>query len=289
MATEPLYRRTSRIVSVSEQPHAAQQGQPVSLKGPAVLYRFEVASFGSSKWSLSWAKRAFDVLCVLLTLPVLVPVLIALAVAVRLTSSGPAFFRQQRIGRKGRPFTILKFRTMEHARHGTHQSVTTAGNQQFTPIGPWLRRWKLDELPQLLNVLKGDMSLVGPRPKLPEHQVANLHWRPGITGAATFAFAREEEFLASVPAHQLDGYYQRIILPAKHKLDVDYMRRASFRSDLKLLVDTLFRRWGKSPIQDLLKNFEQDSRTNKFKPPVSAASTSFVLSFDGAESVGSGD
>lgn len=274
---------------MTEQAHAAQQGPSVSLKGPAVLYRFEAASFGSSKWSLSWTKRAFDVLCVLLTLPVLLPALIGIAIAVRLTSSGPAFFTQQRIGRRGRPFTILKFRTMEHARQGTHRSVTTAGNQQFTPIGPFLRRWKLDELPQLLNVLKGDMSLVGPRPKLPEHQIATLHWRPGITGAATFAFAREEEFLAGVPAHQLDGYYHRTILPAKYKLDIDYMRRASFRSDWKLLVDTLLRRWGKSPIQDLLKDFEQESRTGKFKPPFSAPSSSFVMSFDGAESVISGD
>lgn len=289
MATDPLYRHTSKFVSLSEQAHAAQQGPLVASKGPAVLYRFNVGSVASSKWSVSWGKRSFDVFCVLLTLPLLLPALFAIAIAVRLTSSGPAFFTQQRIGRRGRAFTILKFRTMRHAKKGTHCSVTTAGNQQFTPIGPFLRRWKLDEIPQLLNVLKGDMSLVGPRPKLPEHQIATLHWRPGITGAATFAFAREEEFLAGVPAHQLEGYYHRTILPAKYKLDVDYMRRASFRSDMKLLVDTLLRRWGNCPIQGLLEDFEQETRTSKFKPPASAPSPNFVLTFEGAESVGSGD
>jgi len=289
LATDSLYRHTSRVVTLSEQAHAAQQGSPVYMKKPAVLYQFGAGSVASSKWSLSWGKRAFDVSCVLLTLPLLLPALLIVALAVKLTSSGPAFFTQQRIGRKGRAFTILKFRTMEHARKGTHRSVTTAANQQFTPIGPFLRRWKLDEVPQLLNVLKGDMSLVGPRPKLPEHQIATLHWRPGITGAATFAFAREEEFLAGVPAHQLDGYYHRTILPAKYKLDVDYMRRASFRSDMKLLVDTFLRRWGNCPIQNLLTDFEQEARMGKLKGPVSAPSPSYVLSFDGAESVVSGD
>ncbi|MBS1804112.1 MAG: sugar transferase [Acidobacteria bacterium] len=217
-----------------------------------------VYEIASDHWSLSRQKRAFDVVSVLLTLPCVLPLLVGIAIAVRLTSSGPVLFAQRRIGRKGQPFTILKFRTMEHAYHGSHRSVTTADNQRFTRIGPFLRRWKLDELPQLINVLKGDMSLVGPRPKLPEHQLASFAWRPGITGAATYAFACEEEFLATVPAHQLDIYYHRRILPAKHKLDTDYMRRASFRSDLRLLVDTMLRRWGKSIVEDQLGDCEEE-------------------------------
>ena len=120
-----------------------------------------------SPWSRSGAKRLFDCACVLPVLLLLVPALLAIALAVRLTSPGPVLFLQQRMGRNGRTFTILKFRTMIHATDEPHNAVTTAANQAFTPIGPFLRRWKLDELPQLLNVLAGDMSLVGPRPKMP--------------------------------------------------------------------------------------------------------------------------
>ena len=175
---------------------------------------------------------------------------------------------------------------MEHARKGTHRSVTTADNQRFTSIGPFLRRWKLDELPQLINVLRGDMSLVGPRPKLPEHQVANFAWRPGITGAATYAFACEEEFLATIPAQQLDLYYHRRILPAKHKLDMVYMRRASFRSDLKLLVDTMLRRWGKSITEDILEDLKEESHRDAIKEAASVNSPNYGLFF---ETVNSGD
>jgi lipopolysaccharide/colanic/teichoic acid biosynthesis glycosyltransferase len=102
------------------------------------------------------------------------------------------------MGSYGRTFKIVKFRTLEHCPESTHKSVTTAHNQRFTPIGPFLRRWKLDEFPQFWNVLKGDMSLVGPRPKIPGHQISQLQCRPGITGAATIAFAREENFLSGV-------------------------------------------------------------------------------------------
>jgi lipopolysaccharide/colanic/teichoic acid biosynthesis glycosyltransferase len=159
---------------------------------------------------------------------------------------------QERIGRNGSRFTIIKFRTMEHVRIGAHKAVTTTENQKFTPVGPFLRKWKLDELPQLLNVLKGDMSLVGPRPKLPNHQVGRLHCRPGITGAATITFAREEEILARLPEHLLDSYYHEVVLPAKFKLDAEYMGQATFWSDLKLLVNTLLRRWDSSHMRQLL-------------------------------------
>jgi lipopolysaccharide/colanic/teichoic acid biosynthesis glycosyltransferase len=130
--------------------------------------------------------------------------------------------------------------------------VTTADNQRFTPVGPFLRRWKLDELPQIWNVLSGDMSLVGARPKLPEHQVCELQCRPGITGAATIAFAREESFLARLPKHDLDDYYRERILPVKHQLDLEYMARATFGSDFKLLIDTVLRRWDTSVMEKLM-------------------------------------
>jgi lipopolysaccharide/colanic/teichoic acid biosynthesis glycosyltransferase len=182
----------------------------------------------------------------------LIPVFLLIGAAVRLTSAGPALFMQKRMGRNGRIFTIVKFRTLEHREDRAHHSVTTADNQRFTPIGPFLRRWKLDELPQLWNVLKGDMSLVGARPKIQEHQIGHLECRPGITGAATIAFAREENFLARLPKHDLNDYYHEKILPAKHQIDVEYMARATFFSDFKLLVDTVLRRWDTSVMENLM-------------------------------------
>ena len=206
-----------------------------------------------SLWSGSSAKRLFDVACVVLALPLVVPAMLVVALAVRLTSPGPVLFLQGRVGRHGRIFTILKFRTMVVATNKAHHAVTTMDNQQFTSVGPFLRRWKLDELPQLLNVLAGHMSLVGPRPRMPEHVNSTFGCRPGITGAATIAFAREETVLSNVPKHQLNAYYHTVILPAKRRLDAEYMSRATFRSDLKLIIDSALRRWDTSVIDSLVK------------------------------------
>lgn len=214
-----------------------------ALKVPAALH---LVPGRQGRWSRSGGKRFFDVASVVLSLPIVIPIFLAAGLAVRLTSSGPVLFTQKRVGRHGRPFTIVKFRTLTHVSGNVHCPVTTTDNQRFTPVGPFLRRWKIDELPQLWNVLIGDMSLVGARPKLPEHQVAKLKHRPGITGAATFAFAREEAILALVPKHHLDGYYREVILPVKHQLDAEYMARATFLSDLKLLVQSVLRRWDDS-------------------------------------------
>ena len=205
---------------------------------------------GLSSWSRSSAKRVFDCACVLAALPLIVPVLLAIALVVRLTSRGPVLFLQKRVGRYGRIFTIFKFRTMVDA--ATHHAVTTAGNQQFTPIGPFLRKWKLDELPQLLNVLLGDMSLVGPRPKLPEHVVQRPLCRPGITGSATVVFAREEAALNRIPKNRLQDYYHSVVLPAKRRLDAEYMARATFFSDLRLIVDSVMRRWDMAALESLI-------------------------------------
>jgi lipopolysaccharide/colanic/teichoic acid biosynthesis glycosyltransferase len=185
-------------------------------------------------------------------LPLLLPVLLAIALAVRLTSSGPVLFLQRRMGRQGRVFTILKFRTLPHSADTAHHPVTTARNQCFTPAGSFLRRWKLDELPQLLNVLWGDMSLVGPRPKMLEHVTSNLACRPGITGAATIAFALEEEVLDRIPMHCLESCYHTVVLPAKCRMDAEYMARATFLSDLKIILDSVLRRWDSSIIEELL-------------------------------------
>src|SRR6266567_4369299 len=205
-----------------------------------------------SSWSGSNRKRLFDLACVLLALPIVLPALFIIAFAVRLTSRGPVLFRQQRMGRHGHVFTIFKFRTMPHRRRAPNRpSVTTSSNQRFTPVGPFLRRWKLDELPQLINVLRGDMSLVGPRPKLPKHQAAYLHCRPGLTGGATIVFAREEVALSSVPSCHLETYYHSVVLPAKQQLDDEYMAKAGFVSDLKLIVKSIFRHWDEVALSDM--------------------------------------
>jgi lipopolysaccharide/colanic/teichoic acid biosynthesis glycosyltransferase len=202
-----------------------------------------------SLWSRSRSKRLFDFICVLLTLPLVVPICICVAIAVRLTSRGPALFKQERSGLHAVTFTIFKFRTMEH--EVVHKAEASL-NRGFTSIGPFLRRWKLDELPQLLNVMKGDMSLVGPRPKVPEHQLGVLRCRPGITGAATLVFANEEAVLRSFPQTTLREYFHSTVLPAKLRLDREYMAGATFASDLKLIVRTLTRRWDRETIFHLL-------------------------------------
>jgi lipopolysaccharide/colanic/teichoic acid biosynthesis glycosyltransferase len=205
-----------------------------------------------SRWSRSGAKRFFDIACVLLALPLLVPVSLVIALAVWLTSSGPVLFLQERMGRFGRTFTILKFRTLTHVTDKARHAVTTTCNQQFTLVGRFLRQWKLDELPQLLNVLWGDMSLVGPRPKMPEHVIHKLPCRPGITGAATIAFAREAAALGNVPEEHLESYYHAVVLPAKRYLDAEYMARATFFSDFKLIFDSVLRRWDVDAMKHLL-------------------------------------
>ncbi|MGC1424818.1 MAG: sugar transferase, partial [Terracidiphilus sp.] len=139
-----------------------------------------------------------------------------------------------------------------------------------------------DELPQVLNVLMGDMSFVGPRPKLPEHQLGRLRCRPGITGAATIAFAREEQVLAALPRHRLDHYYHSIILPAKLQLDTEYMARATFLSDLKLIVDTAFGRWDSTAMQMLLagETVQASPKSQSFEKLASTANCEVRIAAD---------
>lgn len=217
-----------------------------------------------SAWSGSSWKRAFDVACVLCSLPIALPIILVCATAVWLTSDGPVLFRQKRMGRDAGCFTIYKFRTMPVVRaQKDRPNITTIDNQRFTPVGPFLRRWKLDELPQLFNVLRGDMSLVGPRPKLPSHQPTSFNCRPGITGLATFTFAREEVILADIPVSRLDAYCREVILPYKQLLDDEYMEEATFSSDFRLIWKSVFRKWGDLDLRDLpfCEQFEQGHRT----------------------------
>jgi lipopolysaccharide/colanic/teichoic acid biosynthesis glycosyltransferase len=191
------------------------------------------------KWSNSPAKRTFDCAVAALALVILSPLLLLVAVAVKLSSAGPILFRQTRMGRNGWTFEILKFRSMGESEPGP--TVTKAGDSRLTAIGGFLRKTKLDELPQLVNVLRGDMSLVGPRPKVPHHQTYTLRVRPGVTGAASLAFQNEEDFLNHVPADALDACQINVLMPLKRELDDEYSAHASFLSDLSVLLRTVWR------------------------------------------------
>ena len=189
-------------------------------------------------------KRGFDIVCAALGLVLLAPTLLFAAVWVRLDSPGPVLFRQTRVGRFGVPFTIHKFRTM---RVEPGAAITVGEDPRITRSGRFLRQTKLDELPQLWDVLRGAMSLVGPRPELP-HYVALypadlrervLAVRPGITDPASLTFSHEAELLAA--AEDPEREYREVILPAKLRLSADYAATASLATDLRLIGRTLLR------------------------------------------------
>jgi lipopolysaccharide/colanic/teichoic acid biosynthesis glycosyltransferase len=179
-------------------------------------------------------------------LAVLSPLLLLVAVAVRLESPGPAVFRQRRIGRRFRPFTIYKFRTMIDGAVRRGLPVTAGADARVTRVGRVLRKTKLDELPQLFNVLRGDMSLVGPRPEVPRYVALFrreygpiLEVRPGITDLASIAYCDEEAVLGH--ATDAEREYVRCVLPDKIRLAREYLRRRSMRFDLYLIAKTIGR------------------------------------------------
>jgi lipopolysaccharide/colanic/teichoic acid biosynthesis glycosyltransferase len=190
------------------------------------------------------SKRLFDVICSALGLLLLSPLLLLAALWVKLDSPGPALFRQTRVGRYGVPFTIHKFRTM---RVEPGAAITVGADPRITRSGHFLRQTKLDELPQLWDVLRGAMSLVGPRPELPRYvelypadlRERVLAVRPGITDPASLAFSHEAELLAA--AADPEREYREVVMPAKLKLSADYAARASLATDLRLILATLAR------------------------------------------------
>jgi lipopolysaccharide/colanic/teichoic acid biosynthesis glycosyltransferase len=218
------------------------------VNGPGTLHKtltLEAKRIGASngvqasRWSVSRAKRFLDVIASLTAIALLSPFMFVLAMMVGLSTKGPIIFAQKRVGSHGKLFTIFKFRTMEVG--STQQggpAITVHGDPRVTRLGAFLRRYKLDELPQLFNLLRGEMSLVGPRPKLPHHEAMGMPFRPGLTGAATLAFHREEEMLRLIPAHDLDGFYDRTVKPLKARLDWEYMGSATLASDLVLMINT---------------------------------------------------
>jgi len=190
-------------------------------------------------------KYIFDRIMAMLGLLLLWPVLIFVAVLIKWRMpDGPVFFVQDRVGRHGRLFSMIKFRTMTVSHSGS--TVSVAGESRITPLGAILRRYKLDELPELWNVLKGDMSLVGPRPDVPgyadclqgeERRILEL--RPGITGPASLKYRFEENILAKVDNPQ--EYNDTVIYPDKVRLNLYYLDHYSFLKDLQMIRCTLFR------------------------------------------------
>jgi lipopolysaccharide/colanic/teichoic acid biosynthesis glycosyltransferase len=186
--------------------------------------------------------RLLDITLCLLALPVLGPLFALIAVITFLDSPGPVLYRSQRVGLGGRPFLMLKFRSMRHGIAGP--SISSATDDRFTPVGRWLRRHRLDELPQVINVLRGDMGLVGPRPELAEfvHAYPDDYERilcvlPGITGPTQLAYADEEQLLAGAP--DVAAFYRDHVLPRKIESDLAYVERRGVRGDISVLWRTL--------------------------------------------------
>ena len=187
-------------------------------------------------------KRLFDMVCAALGLLVLSPVLLMCALLVGLTSPGGVLFRQERVGKDGVPFTIYKFRSMRKDNAGL--KISTSRDTRITPVGRVLRKTKLDELPQLWNVLKGDMSFVGPRPEVREYtdlytpeQRQVLMVLPGITGLASIRYRNENELLTA--SSDPNRTYIEEVMPAKLALDLEYIPCACVSYDIKLIWETL--------------------------------------------------
>ncbi len=190
-------------------------------------------------------KYLFDRTVALLALLILTPLFLVVAAGIKATSPGPVFFRQKRVGRNGMLFTIIKFRTMRV--NVDNNTVTAADDHRITSLGAMLRKWKIDELPELINVLTGDMSFVGPRPDVPGYadrlegeDRRILELRPGITGPASLKYLNEEEILAGVddPAE----YNDRVIWPDKVRINLRYRERQSFTGDIKIMIHTVLRK-----------------------------------------------
>ena len=190
-------------------------------------------------------KRLFDIVLAACGLVLLAPLLAVIAIWIRLDSPGPVFFRQQRVGRFGRLFRIHKFRTMVDGAPRLGAPITVGDDVRITRAGRWLRRTKLDELPQLLDVLRGAMSLVGPRPELPRYVALYpaelrdkvLSVRPGITDRASIEYRNEAALLAAAP--DPERTYTEVVLPAKLRLAADYAEHATLAHDLRLIALTV--------------------------------------------------
>jgi lipopolysaccharide/colanic/teichoic acid biosynthesis glycosyltransferase len=198
------------------------------------------------QWSLRYdgVKRVLDIIAGILLVIAFAWPLLVIAIAVYCASTGGVFYRQKRVGKNNRDFFVYKFRTMYVDSDRRGPLITSSDDARITPLGRILRNNKLDELPQLFNVIKGDMSLVGPRPQvprfvdefLPEHRAVVLAVRPGITGPTQLKFRCEELMLQG--RNDRERYYIETLLPIKCQMDVDYVQQRSLGKDLRVLWDT---------------------------------------------------
>jgi lipopolysaccharide/colanic/teichoic acid biosynthesis glycosyltransferase len=194
------------------------------------------------------AKRLFDIVSSAVALLVLSPVLLVIAAGVKLTSPGPVFYRGLRTGRHGKPFRLLKFRTMVVDAAEIGGPSTGMDDPRVTRFGAWLRRFKLDELPNLVCVLSGQMSIVGPRPEVPQYtnlyegeEKLILSVRPGITDLSSVRFI---DLAAHIGAENVDAAFETRVLPVKNRLRVQYVKERSFWFDLKIIASTLLKLFG---------------------------------------------
>lgn len=191
-------------------------------------------------------KRVVDFVCSSVGLIALLPLFVLIGLVIKLHDSGPVFYRQRRVGRYGHSFEIWKFRTMAVGSDRMGPPLTIDPDPRITPAGNTLRRFKLDELPQLLNVLVGEMSLVGPRPEVPpyvalytEAESAVLDLTPGMTDPASLAFFDESQILSQ--SNDPESTYVHQIMPQKIKINLEYAERANLVSDIGVIMKTLFR------------------------------------------------
>jgi lipopolysaccharide/colanic/teichoic acid biosynthesis glycosyltransferase len=198
-------------------------------------------------------KRALDLVLSATAVVLLAPLLLVIALAVRVTMGPPVLFRHERIGRDGRPYRLFKFRSMRPSPPDS-AAITSAGDPRVTPIGRLLRRAKLDELPQLFNVIRGEMSLVGPRPEVPRYvrrytpeQRRVLDVPPGLTDPASLLYRDEEAVLARVGEADRERYYVEELVPRKIALSLAYVAVAGIGADLKVMARTGLAVLGVSP------------------------------------------
>ena len=191
-------------------------------------------------------KRIFDFICSTLGLIVLSPILIAIAIKIKMGSDGPVFFKQIRVGEKNKEFEILKFRTMVVDAEKLGRQITVGNDSRITKIGSFLRKYKIDELPQLINVFKGNMSLVGPRPEVPryvklynEEQKKVLEVKPGITDLASIRYRDENDLLGE--AENPDDFYINTIMPDKLALNLQYINKNNVFFDIYIIFKTIIK------------------------------------------------
>lgn len=189
-------------------------------------------------------KRAFDFMASLLGLLILSPILLITAIFIKIDSRGPIFFKQKRVGKNKETFEIYKFRTMVTDAEKMGKQITVGNDRRITRIGKVIRKCKLDELPQLINVLKGEMSLVGPRPEVPryvelydEYQEQILLVKPGITDYASIKFINENEILGA--SSDPEEEYIKEIMPNKIELNMQYINNFSIFEDIRLILKTI--------------------------------------------------